>query len=92
MSNIIVAAAVRYTPVGSKYPHVVCAERHCDCYEWLFTRRVNYDHSTCIEGFFTEDNQFVDRCEAMIMALECGQVESKDGYMAGQPLYSEDLW
>ena len=88
----MIAAAVQYTPTGSSFSHIVCAKRHCDCYEWLFNHRVNYDHSTCIEGFFTNTNQFVDRYDAMNMALDYGQVKEEDGYESGQQLYSEDLW
>lgn len=88
----MIAAAVQYMPIGGNYPHIICAERHCDCYEWMFDHRVKYDRSTCVEGFLTNTNQFVDRYEAMNMALDWGQVSEEDGYQSGQQLYSEDLW
>ena len=58
----------------------------------MFNHRVVYNRSTYTEGFLTNTNQFVDRYEAMNMALDWGQVSAEDGYESGQQLYSEDLW
>ena len=88
----LIAAAIQFYPKDSEYPQIVCGERHCDCYEWMFNHRVVYDRNTYTEGFLTNTNQFVDRYEAMNMALDWGQVSSEDGYESGQQLYSEDLW
>ena len=88
----LIAAAIKFYPKDSEYPQIVCGKRHCDCYEWMFTHRVVYDRSTYTEGFLTNNDQFVDRYEAMNMALDWGQVKSNDGYESGQQLYSEDLW
>ena len=88
----LVAAAIQFYPEDNEYPQIVCGQRHCDCYEWMFNHRVVYNRSTYIEGFLTNTNQFVDRYEAMNMALDWGQVSAEDGYESGQQLYSEDLW
>ena len=88
----IVAAAIQYTPIGSEYPNIVCGKRHCDCFEWMFKHRVNYDKETCVQGFLTNTNQFVDRYDAMDIALDWGQIKRSDEYIEGKPLYSEDLW
>jgi hypothetical protein len=58
----------------------------------MFNHRVEYDKTTHIQGFLTNTDQFVDRYEAMNMALDWGQVSEDDGYQSGQQLYSEDLW
>ena len=65
----IIAAAIQYTPIGSEYPNIVCGKRHCDCFEWMFKHRINYDKKTCVQGFLTntnhisdnEDNGFLDK-------------------------------
>jgi len=88
----LVASAIKFYPKDSEYPQIVCGKRHCDCFEWMFKHQVEYDKNTHEQGFLTNTNQFVDRYEAMNMALDWGQVSEKDGYASGQQLYSEDLW
>ena len=88
----LVAAAIKFYPKDSEYPQIVCGKRHCDCFEWMFNHRVEYDKTTHIQGFLTNTDQFVDRYEAMNMALDWGQVSKDDGFHSGQQLYSEDLW
>jgi hypothetical protein len=88
----LVAAAIKFYPEDSEYPQIICGKRHCDCFEWMFNHKVAYDKTTHIQGFLTNTDQFVDRYEAMNMALDWGQVSAEDGYESGQQLYSEDLW
>ena len=80
----LIAAAIKFYPKDSEYPQIVCAKRHCDCFEWMFKHQVEYDKITHVQGFLTNTNQFVDRYEAMNMALDCGQVSADDGYKSGQ--------
>jgi hypothetical protein len=59
-----------------------------------FYRDVDFtlDHR---QGFITSRNRFVDRKEALILALATDQIMyRKDGYMAeeGGDLFSENLW
>lgn len=88
----LVAAAIKFYPIDSKYPQIVCGKRHCDCLEWMFTHKVEYDKNTHIQGFLTEDNQFVDRYEAMDIALEEEQLLDPNIYKPVKPLFSEDVW
>lgn len=88
----LVAAAIKFYPKDSNYPQIVCGKRHCDCLEWMFKHRVEYNKQTHIQGFLTEDNQFVDRYEAMDIALEEEQLLDPYIYKPGKPLFSEDLW
>ncbi len=88
----LIAAAIKFYPKDSEYPQIVCGKRHCNCLEWMFTHKIDYDKQTHVQGFITEDNQFVDRYEAMDIALEEEQLLDPYIYKAGRPLYSEDLW
>lgn len=87
----IVAAAIKFYPKDSAYPQIVCGKRHCDCFEWMFKHKVEYDKETHVQGFLTNQYQFVDRYEAMYMAMDYGQLEY-DENKEGKPLFSEDLW
>lgn len=88
----LIAAAIRFYPKDSEYPQIVCGKRHCDCFEWMFKHQVEYDKNTQEQGFLTSTNQFVDRYEAMNIALDWGQVSAEDSHESCQQLYSEDLW
>ena len=87
----LIAAAIKYYPIDSKYPQIVCAERHCDCFEWMFKHQVEYDRKSHQQGFLTSENQFVDRYEAMEIAHSSKQILEED-YQKGKPLFSEDIW
>lgn len=87
----IVAAAIKFYPKDSEYPQIVCGKRHCDCFEWMFKHKVEYDKESHVQGFLTNQYQFVDRYEAMYMAMDYGQLEY-DENKEGKPLFSEDLW
>lgn len=87
----IIAASIRFYSEDGKYPQIICGERHCDCYEWMFNHQVKCDKNTIEEGFLTHQYQFVDRYEAKLMAYDWGQID-KDVYEENSPLYSEDLW
>lgn len=88
----IVAAAIKFYPADSEYPQVVCGKRHWNCLEWMFKHNIDYDKVTHVQGFLTNTDQFVDRYEAMNLALDWGQISEADGYQSGQQLFSEDLW
>ena len=88
----LVAAAIKFYPKDSKYPQIVCGKRHCDCFEWMFKHQVEYDKTTQVQGFLTEDNRFVDRYEAMDIAFEERQLLNLDDYKVAKPLFSEDVW
>jgi hypothetical protein len=40
-----------------------------------------------VQGFLTNDNRFVDRAEAAVIAFKSGQTKAKKKY-----LFSEDVW
>jgi len=45
-----------------------------------------------IQGFVTDDDRFVDRHEAYIIAVECDQLLNNDDPWAPPTLMSEDLY
>ena len=87
----IIASAIKVCPKDSEYPLIVCGKRHCNCFEIIWNSKIEYDKSTCEQGFLTNQNQFVDRREAMHIAWDYGQIDDKI-YQPGKELFSEDLW
>ena len=87
----LIASAIKFYPKDSEYPVIVCGKRHCDCFEWMRNHQVEYDKNTHKQGFLTNQNQFVDRYEAMYMALDSGQLPYDEKY-EGKELYSEDIF
>jgi len=45
-----------------------------------------------IQGFITDDGEFVDRFEAFKIAVECKQIRNPDDPWAAPTLMSEDLY
>lgn len=102
----LVASAIKFYPIDSEYPTIVCGKRHCNCFELMYNHQLNYDKSTHTQGFLTDDNRFVDRYEAAEIAWYANQIlKESDIYQKmwndyvnnGQltrayMLFSEDLW
>ena len=103
----LVASAIKFYPIDSEYPQIVCGKRHCDCFEWMFKHQVEYDKKTHEQGFLTDTNEFVDRYEATKIAWHNHQIlTNSDTYekimrdmqrtceclTKAYPLFSEDLW
>lgn len=85
---MIVAAAIKFYVVGDEYPTIMMGRRHPDIFKKMYEMGIEYDKLTHIQGFMTNNDKFLDRCEAKQYAIECGQIkESKF-----DELYSEDLW
>ena len=70
--------------------------------ELMYKHGLDYHKVGTIQGFLTDDDQFVDRYDAAQMAFRSGQMlknsdiykkMSKDTeHINAYPLYSEDLW
>lgn len=90
----IIAAALRVKDCESKdgafkmAEIIVTGRRHSNCFENLY-RSWNYDKSKVEQGFYTDQSRFIDRREAMELALSTGQLAKTTGF---QELWSEDLW
>ena len=98
----IVAAAIKFRPKSSDYFQIMCGKRHCHVFEVMYKLGIDYDKLTHVQGFLTDEDQFIDRYEAAEMAFRSGQLsqdtelwkkmnEDKDSFFAYQ-LFSEDLW
>lgn len=98
----LVAAAIKFKPKGCDYFQIMCGKRHCNVLEMMYKLRIEYEKATAVQGFLTEDDQFVDRYDAARMAYYSGQLSpdtelwqkmAKDEDMIyGHPLFSEDVW
>ena len=97
----IIAAAIKFKPRNSDYFQVMCGKRHCNVLEVMHKLGIEYEKVSSVQGFFTDDDQFIDRYDAARMAYMNGQL-SKDSELwqkihnsediYAYPLFSEDLW
>lgn len=90
-----------YPPVNIEKGMVICGQRHHNCIDVIYTlaklRSVSVGSEDEVtgkstQGFLTNKNRFVDRKEALKIAIEADQVD-KD--KLGNPmigLFSEDLY
>lgn len=71
---------------------IVSGKRHSDCYE-ILSRKYNIPFASknyyIEEGFLTNDDKFVDRYEAYLIAIKNNQLISNT---TGPSLYSEDIY
>lgn len=81
-------------PTNITYGLVVCGYRHCNCLEHLgnLYDRKHMVRLGCVQGFLTNNNRFVDRVEARVIAENCGQMLNNEYTSHGNELYSEDVW
>ena len=98
----IISAAIKFKPKGFDYFQIMCGKRHSDVLEIIYRLKINYEVTTMVQGFLTDEDQFVDRYDAARMAFFSGQLPkdtelwqkmSKDDKLQNAyALYSEDLW
>lgn len=97
---MIICAAIKIEQ-ENKEPIIITGFRHSDCFEILY--KLNPELSIKVrkenlytEGFLTNDNTFVNRREAFIIARQCGQLSTQalyDKSIRGENiLWSEDLY
>lgn len=96
---MIVAAAIKIGDVVCSLPRPA---RHADILRSLLVgfRRTDRGYREETQGFITNDGRFLNRQEAYLDAMQCGQGTPRrdailsTGYNAynGEELYSEDLW
>ena len=97
----IISAAIKFKPKGSDYFQIFCGKRHCHIFEVMYKLRINYEKVSCVQGFMTDEDQFLDRYDAARMAYMNGQlpkeselwqkIHNADSIYAYE-LFSEDLW
>lgn len=93
MEEFIICAAIKHEDTGK----IFYGHRHYHCLEasngelsWTLNRQQIMKINR-IQGFITNTNRFVNREEALIIALKNNQVLDKNE-IRGSKLYSEDLY
>ena len=93
MDEFIICAAIKHEDTGKVY----YGHRHSHCLDasngelsWKFNRQ-EISKVKRIQGFVTNLNRFVDRKEALTIALKNNQVLDENE-IRGNELYSEDLY
>ena len=97
----LVAAAIKFKPLDSNYYQIMCGKRHYNVLELMYKHGLDYHKVGAVQGFLTDDDQFVDRYDAARMAYHSGQLKSDTELwqkinatdeIYAYPLFSEDLW
>ncbi len=93
MREFIICAAIRHDDTGKIY----YGHRHNHCFDasnnelsWTMNRQ-EISKVKITQGFITNLNRFVDRKEALIIALANDQILDKND-IQGDKLYSENLY
>lgn len=81
---------VVYHPKNIETGFVVCGRRHHNIIQTV-ALLTGKPASGKIQGFLTNTDRFLDRNEALLVALEAGQVLNPEA-VRGNQLYSEDLY
>ena len=77
--------------------HIVCGVRHRDCFKTIEQLNDNWKNAFKTQGFITHTGEFLDRGQAWVHAIDCGQLSlsahwlHKDNDWPAE-LVSEDLW
>jgi len=83
-------------PVNVNRGLVFCGFRHCHCMYTMCSvtglRSVQSEVGEYVQGFLTSKNRFVNREEAMLIAIESKQLKESIMNTNNRDLFSEDLW
>lgn len=88
--NKIIGVSVKY---GAQVFSLVRPNRHMHVYEFLISPKypdLGTDDEHVVEGFITSELEFLDREQAMELALANGQIKAPQ--FNDRELFSEDLW
>lgn len=95
---MIICAAIKIQVEGLDHETIIPCHRHGDAFHILkdlgFTPKVKYKEIT--QGFINHNGEFLDRKEAFLHALNCGQLSASTRWYKDndnqKELYSEDLY
>ena len=87
----LISSAIKFKPKNCEYFQIACGKRHYDILEMIYNLYGDYEKTTVVQGFLTDEDQFVDRYDAYYIALMNHQVKANDEFYR-TPLYSEDIW
>ena len=81
-----------HQPVNIKTGYVVCGRRHHNCFMTVkaLTGKIEKLDEEKTQGFLTSKDRFLNRKEAMIVAIACNQVKAEGN--KNNVLFSEDLY
>ena len=68
---------------------IMCAKRHPDVFNLMYEHGIEYDKPSHVQGFWTTKERFVNREDAVDIALAAGQLPPDFNETT---LYSEDIW
>lgn len=88
MSERIAAAAIR---VGGQVRHMLPPARHHNVMH-RFYRKTGVVVGPDEQGFITDTGRYVDREEALKIAVFAGQIIRRSGGDHATELFSEDMW
>lgn len=87
----VVASAIKFFPVANPFPMIVTGKRHADVFHTMYLYDIQYDKSSAVQGFLTDTGRFVNRYEAMKIALAADQIIVPKNLLH-DALFSEDVW
>lgn len=97
---MIICAAIKLYRPSTNEDLVITGLRHSDCFKVIHElnedwRRINMAPYR-VQGFINHKGEFLDRREAFLHAMECGQLSATHRYYQEDhnidELYSEDLY
>lgn len=86
---MIVSSAIKFRKSGDTDYTIMTAKRHPEVFRKMREAGIQYERTTHIQGFMTDDGRFLDRFKARDHAIACGQLRKNYEY---PELFSEDLW
>lgn len=82
-------AAIKYKDLNGGEWHIEEGMRHAYILLAMHDKGVTYDKLSAVQGFMTTSGRFVDRVEAIGIAIAAKQVTSQ---FSKDELRSEDVW
>lgn len=94
---MIICAAVKLTMNDeAETEMIICGHRHGNCFATITQLNILWDGCKKVQGFINHKGEFLNRKEALIHAVECGQLSETHKYYQEDhninELYSEDLY
>lgn len=89
MVEKLVASAIKFTIRGSACVNVMTGLRHPNIFSTMANLGIEYDKPSHVEGFWTNQDRFVDRVEAVDIAIAARQIPAS---FEKPYLTSEDIW
>ena len=86
----IIASAIKFEDQTGNVT-VLTGRRHSDIFRLMKSLGIVYSRESAVQGFLTDSDRFVDRSEAMQIAIKANQIIVPMESLHKE-LFSEDLW